>query len=164
MFRPRLVLRLTTHLNAASVLSLGLMLPLFSLPSQATEATTVYFSQFGSGWRLNRMPVSGGAVEVLEEGESFPFGVDVDVTGGMVYMASPSTDAVYRRALDGSGSPELLIDGLVEPIDIALDVQRDSMYFTDRGNGAIKRANLDGTDSETLVADLVNVFNLEIDL
>ena len=95
--------------------------------------------------------------------------IELDVPGGKMYFTfyDPFTDlrALRRADLDGNNVETLFeLDGYAK--DIALDPMGGKIYWSD-DNGSfdlIKRANLDGTNPETLLTDLINVFNLEIDL
>ena len=109
-----------------------------SVPANAIQ---LYFTQNGAGGPLSnvlRVDTLGGTPDTIQSNLVGPFGVAVDIEGGMVYWTDTGTDSIQRKNLDGSGSVEdLITTGLNDPHGIALDVGGGKMYFADRLGTAI---------------------------
>jgi hypothetical protein len=105
----------------------------------------VYFTTSPSG-TLSRVPIQGGAVEVLATDLSTPETLTLDSEG--VIWAELNGGTVQRAAFDGSSRSEL-VSGLSLPGGLRVD--GETLYYTDAGLGTVSRIpRLGGTP--TIVA------------
>lgn len=144
----------------------GVVAASFCLMISGTATATELFFTHNSSYthRIASVDASGGSVQTVYGGLGDPFGVDVDVTTGLVYWTDALTESVLRASADGSGPIEALItEGLFDPHDIAVDPFGDKLYFADRRNSQMKRANLDGSDLEVLFSLTLPTY-VELDL
>ena len=98
------------------------------------------------------------AEEVIDRPDSDPLTeIALDVDGGKIYWANPSTQTIQRADLDGQNIEEVLTVSNGYPAEIALDGGRGKVYWANPSTQTIQRADLDGQNIEVL-------FNLEGDV
>ena len=100
-------------------------------------------------------------VEVLIDGLPEPVDLDLDATGGDLYMywSDRGDDTINRAPIEiPSGMTaatrddrEILVRGVREAIGVALDLERGHVYYTSGASGRVGRANLDGSGARDLV-------------
>jgi hypothetical protein len=107
---------------------------------------------------------SGASVLTLATDLPQPSGVAVHAASNTFYWSDLERNAIFRRALDGSGPIQEILGGMpfiasIHSIDI--DPREQKLYFgfvnpliDSLFPGSIARINLDGTDLETVVSGL----------
>ena len=141
------------------ILALGL-LSAFGVPARSSEK--VYFTDTSSH-KVQRADLADGIVQdLITTGVFSPVGIDLDLSGGMMYWVDNSSSKKAQRAsLNGSDAEDILTG--VYYYDIALDEVGGKLYVTALFNGKIQRANLDGSGLEDLITGLVAPFGIAVD-
>lgn len=117
----------------------------------------VYWTDWAQSPNVWRADLDGSDPEVLiSETFSAPFGIDIDVVHGKIYIAdrggvgSGSTPSIAKADLDGTNLEILRFGG--RPTNIAADPQGGKVYWTDiEGSNDVWRADLDGSNAEVLI-------------
>ena len=76
--------------------------------------------------------------------------IALDVEGGKIYWANPSTQTIQRADLDSQNIEEVLTVSDGYPAAITLDVEGGKIYWANPSTQTIQRANLDGQNIEVL--------------
>ena len=76
--------------------------------------------------------------------------IALDVEGGKIYWANPSTQTIQRADLDGQNVEEVLTVSDGYPAEITLDVEGGKVYWANPSTQTIQRADLDGQNIEVL--------------
>lgn len=136
---------------------------------------------------LQRVPLDGGAAEVLVERGSFTTGKQLarDPRDGRLYWADREGFGVYRCEADGTGLTRLVDTSQAGPseaeqwcVGVAVDPSAGQLYWTQKGaakagQGRIRRISLQREDTawpvseqeiETLWSGLPEPIDLELDL
>ncbi len=127
----------------------------------ALDATHVYWVDAGTfdpdgtshhDGTVSRVPIAGGATEVLVAGLDGPFGIAID--GASVYWTNPQAGTIIKLPL-GGGATVTVASGQSTPQGIAVDASR--LYWTIEldasGNGGIMMAPIAGGPASELATD-----------
>ena len=135
--------------------------------SLAIDTTYVYWTDSGHQ-DVRKVPIAGGAVEVLATRQEEPHGIAVNATH--IYWAATTSGRVLRQPLAG-GEVQTVASGLIAPTDLALDAQ--NVYVAtwgpasedaavQRTQGSIVKVPLEGGEAMALTAGLPSPSCLEL--
>jgi hypothetical protein len=106
----------------------------------AVGSQYVYWTDASS--MVARVPIAGGAVQTIAQGQSKPWGLDVD--GAYVYWSNQLGGAIMRALDDGSGTPQVVASAS-QPGDLA--VHAGNVYWIDQGSNVWVAPETGGTAS-----------------
>ena len=103
---------------------------------------------------VKRCTLTGGSVTTLvSAGLDSPVSIDVDSSGGFLYITDYGTDGtdgrIMRCTLAGA-SLTALISSKKLPVSMELDVSGGKLYYAETGAKEVRRANLAGTADEAI--------------
>ena len=130
-------------------------------PVEGAAVTKIYWTDWGTG-RIQRSDLDGSNIQDLVSKLTGPYGIALDMAGGMIYWTDLTAGRIQRANLDGSGIQDL-VTGLTGPFDITLDAAGGKIYWTDSGAGRIQRANLDGSNSQGVLTGLTGPTGIALD-
>lgn len=115
--------------------------------------------------RVQRANLDGSVLESVIPGIDSPFGIDVDPSGGVFYVARRGVGPGVERAnLDGSGLAPLISAGLESPYGLAVYPALGKLYVVDDSLDAVFSSDLDGNNLLNLnVAGVVDPLDISID-
>jgi DNA-binding beta-propeller fold protein YncE len=115
--------------------------------------------------RVQRANLDGSSLQSVIPGIDSPFGIDVDPSGGVFYVARGGLGPGVERAnLDGSSLASLISSGLESPYGLAVYPAMGKLYVVDDSLDAVFSSDLDGGNLLNLnVPGVVDPLDISID-
>jgi hypothetical protein len=113
--------------------------PCIAVDSQNVYVATGMFA--GAGGLIYRVPISGGAPQIILPTENRPHGIASDGTN--LFWADYAAGTIRKSGLDGS-NPTTIVPGQTSPYALALDMTH--VYWNNWGDGTVWQANKDGSN------------------
>ena len=125
----------------------------------AIDATHVYWTNNLAPGSVVRVPKQGGAVEVVADAQSLPYGLSL--AAGVLYWVNAGDGSVLRAALDGRDR-KILATKQEDLVSIATD-GRSVFWLYTRAGVEVRKVSIDGGTPSTLATEHGNPRYLAVD-
>ncbi len=112
----------------------------------ALDDAFVYWTEKRTGGRIARMPLSGGAVETVADGQAEP--ARLAVFDGNVYWTNAGDGTIGVAPVNGAEAPTMIASDQMRPGRISVD--ETGVYWTDEDAGTVMHVGLDGSALATI--------------
>ena len=120
----------------------------------------LYFAD-NSADTISKMPIDGGAPEIIVSGLGFPADITLDFTNRKLYWCDQNRDVIERANLDGT-QRETVIETKA-PYYLELDIPNNKLYWGDFFDGNINRTDLSTIQAENLFTGQVRIRGVKLD-